>query len=41
MLLNEIYTLYNGVKIPKLGVGTWKIDDEAFVQVITNALEIW
>lgn len=23
MILNEMYTLNNGVKIPKLGLGTW------------------
>jgi diketogulonate reductase-like aldo/keto reductase len=29
--LNEYYTLYNGVDIPKIGYGTWQIpDDEAY-----------
>lgn len=27
MILNETYTLSNGVHIPKLGLGTWFIDD--------------
>ena len=27
MILNETYTLSNGVNIPKLGPGTWMIDD--------------
>ena len=32
MILNETYTLSNGIKIPKLGLGTWFIpDDQAAV----------
>lgn len=27
MILNETYTLANGVKIPKIGLGTWQIPD--------------
>ncbi len=27
MILNETYPLANGVQIPKLGLGTWFIDD--------------
>ena len=27
MILNEQYTLANGVQIPKLGFGTWLIPD--------------
>ena len=27
MILQETYTLSNGVKIPKLGLGTWFIPD--------------
>ncbi|TFG83784.1 MAG: aldo/keto reductase, partial [Erysipelotrichales bacterium] len=26
--LNEYYTLYNGVRIPKIGYGTWQIPNE-------------
>lgn len=32
MILNETFTLSNGVKIPKLGFGTWMIDNDAVVQ---------
>ena len=39
MVLNETYTLSNGVKIPKLGLGTWMIDNEAVVQVVKDALD--
>lgn len=27
MILNETFTLANGVKIPKIGLGTWQIPD--------------
>jgi diketogulonate reductase-like aldo/keto reductase len=40
MTLNETYTLHNGVVIPKLGLGTWMIDDDAVAQVIRDAAEI-
>lgn len=39
MVLNETYTLSNGIKIPKLGLGTWMIDNEAVVQVVKDALD--
>lgn len=39
MVVNETYTLINGVKIPKLGLGTWMIDNEAVVQVVKDALD--
>lgn len=39
MVVNETYTLANGVKIPKLGLGTWMIDNEAVVQVVKDALD--
>ncbi|SLC88656.1 aldo/keto reductase, diketogulonate reductase [Mycobacteroides abscessus subsp. abscessus] len=40
MVLNEMYTLSNGVEIPKLGLGTWMIDDERVVQVVKDALDL-
>ncbi|QKY69853.1 aldo/keto reductase [Lentibacillus sp. CBA3610] len=39
MVLNETYTLSNGVKIPKLGAGTWMIDNDTVVQVVKGALD--
>ena len=32
MILNETYPLANGVQIPKLGLGTWFIDDATKTQ---------
>lgn len=29
MILEEAFKLNNGVKIPKLGLGTWFIDDKS------------
>jgi diketogulonate reductase-like aldo/keto reductase len=40
MILEENYTLSNGVKIPKLGLGTWFISDEDVVQAVKDAVEI-
>lgn len=40
MILQETFTLANSVAIPKLGLGTWRIDDEAVRQVVRNAIEI-
>jgi diketogulonate reductase-like aldo/keto reductase len=39
MILQEMYTLPNGVKIPKLGLGTWFIDDEKAPQTVRDAVE--
>lgn len=38
--LNETYTLSNGVDIPKLGLGTWFIDDDKAAQAVRDAVEI-
>ena len=40
MILEENYTLPNGVKIPKLGLGTWFISDEGSVQAVKKAVEL-
>ncbi len=39
MMLNENYTLSNGVKIPKLGLGTWFIEDANAAQAVCDAVE--
>jgi diketogulonate reductase-like aldo/keto reductase len=40
MILNETFTLANGVTIPKLGLGTWMIPNEETAQVVRDAAEI-
>ena len=40
MILNESYTLANGVKIPKLGLGTWFIDDDKAAEAVRNAVKL-
>lgn len=40
MILQENYNLNNGVKIPKVGFGTWMIEDEVVAQAVKDALEI-
>ncbi len=40
MILEETFTLSNGVAIPKLGLGTWRIDDTAVAQVVRDAAAI-
>lgn len=39
MVLNETYTLANGVKIPKLGLGTWFIDDVKVADAVKDAVD--
>lgn len=39
-MLDESYTLSNGVKIPKLGLGTWFIDDGKAADAVRAAVEI-
>jgi diketogulonate reductase-like aldo/keto reductase len=40
MILEETYTLANGVEIPKLGLGTWFISNEDVVQAVKDAASI-
>ena len=40
MILEETFTLSNGVNIPKLGLGTWRIEDAAVEQVVRDAVKI-
>ena len=40
MILQENFTLSNGVEIPKLGLGTWFISDSDVVQAVKDAAEI-
>ena len=38
MITDETYTLSNGVEIPKLGLGTWFIDDDKAAQAVRDAV---
>ena len=40
MLFDETYTLTNGVKIPKLGLGTWLLDNEQTAQAVRDAVRL-
>ncbi|GAA5421458.1 aldo/keto reductase [Tetragenococcus halophilus] len=37
-VLTEEYTLSNGVKIPKIGFGTWLVDDDKVVEPVKDAI---
>jgi diketogulonate reductase-like aldo/keto reductase len=39
MILEETYTLPNGVEIPKLGLGTWLIDDDKVADAVIAAVK--
>lgn len=39
-MLKETYTLNNGVAIPKLGLGTWFIDDDKAADAVKQAVRI-
>jgi len=39
-MFKETYKLSNGVKIPKLGLGTWLLDDEQAAQAVRDAIAI-
>lgn len=38
MILEETFTLENGVQIPKLALGTWQIDNDQVTTVAESAL---
>lgn len=40
MQVNEMYELINGVTIPKLGLGTWFIEDEKAAEAVREAVRI-
>lgn len=40
MIFDEHYTLSNGVEIPKLGLGTWFIDDDKAAQAVQEAVQL-
>lgn len=40
MLVNETYTLSNGVNIPKLGLGTWFIGNDDAAQAVKDAVNL-
>jgi len=40
MILQETFTLSNGVEIPKLGLGTWLINNEDVVQAVKEGVKI-
>ena len=40
MILNETYTLSNGVEIPRLGLGTWMIPNDAVAQAVVAAVAL-
>lgn len=40
MILNENYTLANGVTIPKLGLGTWFIGDDQVAEAVKSAVKL-
>ena len=40
MIFDETYTMNNGVKIPKLALGTWLIENDAAKDAVKNAIKI-
>jgi diketogulonate reductase-like aldo/keto reductase len=40
MILEEHFTLANGVNIPKLGLGTWRIDDGTAAEIVKDAIGV-
>ncbi len=40
MILSETYTLSNGIRIPKLGLGTWFIPDGEAAEAVRTAVSM-
>lgn len=40
MIFDETYTLAGGITIPKLGLGTWFIDDDKAAEAVRNAVKL-
>lgn len=40
MILQESYTLPNGVSVPKLGLGTWMVDDATVAKAVEEAVAL-
>ena len=40
MILKETYELANGMNIPKLGLGTWLIDDDKSAEAVRTAVRL-
>lgn len=40
MIYNETFTLNNGVKVPKLGLGTWLLNDTEAKQAVIDAVRL-
>ena len=40
MVLDEAYTLNGGISIPKLGLGTWFIDDDKAAEAVRAAVKL-
>ncbi len=40
MVLEEAYTLANGVQVPELGLGTWFIDDDKAADAVRDAVKL-
>ncbi|KKA46160.1 MULTISPECIES: aldo/keto reductase [Salinivibrio] len=40
MILEETYSLTNGIAIPKLALGTWMIEGESATNAVTSAIEL-
>src|SRR5207245_1706873 len=40
VILTDTYTLSNGLTIPKLGLGTWLIDNDVAAHAVRDALDV-